>query len=93
VSSSTIKREVDRLAKPGFVQGPGLNQENHVHKVSHAGIRRTLSWRSVGMKFFGKLLLARDQVLRWARNTGKTQPVAPFHDFERLYHGVAYSNV
>jgi hypothetical protein len=40
-----------------------------------------------------KLLLARDDVQRRARNTCRTQPVSPFDDFERLHHGIADSYV
>jgi hypothetical protein len=45
------------------------------------------------VKFFRKLLLARDHVQRRARNTGKPQPVAPFNDFERLHHSITYPYV
>jgi hypothetical protein len=93
VSPSAIKRDTDCFTNLGLGQGAGMNQENHVHKVSHAGIRRALSRQGIRVQFFGKLLLARDHVQRRARNTSKRQPIAPFDDFQRLNHSVAYSYV
>ena len=55
VSPSAIKRDTHCFSNLGLGQGSGMNQENHVHQVPHATIRRTMSWQSIGVKFFGKL--------------------------------------
>jgi hypothetical protein len=93
MGSSAIKRDSDSFGNLGLGQRSRLNQQNHVHQIPHAAVRRTLSWQGVGVKFFRKLLLAGDHVHRRARHTGKPQPITPFDHFERLPHNIAYPYV
>ena len=90
---AALKSNADCFSDFVVGQRCGLNQQNHVHEVSHAAVRRAGARQGIGVKFLGKLLFARDHVQRRARNTGKPQPVTPFDDFERLHHSIAYPYV
>lgn len=90
--STSAKRCVDCRTHADCVERLVLQNQNEIHEISHATVRR-LAWTCVRVKLLRPMLLDRKRRHDNGRNAGECEPVFALDGLERLKDFVSDSEV